>query len=371
MAVRLTLTEEASTRAVFPLSPLAELGHALHVLVQPQHHGPEHAWVVAARERLGREGRRRLAEFAWMVQGFLVDVFVPAYGDRPSQWDEDRAAQNDASLERWVEAVALAFTPETADDPTAHQLRTDEVVRARLRAEAGPEPHRRQAVETLLTTPEVLRQRWLQLLDLVWDRVWREDWRRLEPTLERARDRLTRRWRQVGPRRLLPEWFPLGHFDGPTFVVPARHSHDVTWDDTFFVMPSRFAWPHVRITCDPPARPGLTVPLKVGAKPSGRTEAESAAAVLEALADPGRLLLYRRLMQHGPQTTGELSQVFNLTPSGMSRQLRRLAEGGWVVERRRSYYVFYEAVEVDPERLMSLVTGTGKQSSLPLPAGRH
>jgi DNA-binding transcriptional ArsR family regulator len=349
MPITLQVTAATADAARFPLSPLMELGHAWHVLVQPQHHGPWHAWVVTCRQRLGREGRRQIAAFAWMVHGFVADVFQPAAWDRPTTWADDMAAAAAAPLNAWIEAVALAFTPEWAEDPTAEAVQRDPGVQTLLRSTAQTHGRAaRAAVECLIADPVSLRRAWMSATERLWE-VLAPIWFESHPLLMAARERLRDRWSQGDPRLTLVEWFRRGRLDGTAFIVPSHHTHTIRLDAPFFITPSRFAWPHVRVTCDPPSLPGFTIPLEMPDAPRDDPRLRELAAILGALADPGRLRLYQHLVRYGPQTTGQLSQALHLTVSGTSRQLHRLAQAGWVTEHRRSYYVFYEAVPFRPD----------------------
>ena len=72
-------------------------------------------------------------------------------------------------------------------------------------------------------------------------------------------------------------------------------------------------------------------------------QAEAAAALFKALADPVRLRLLSLITSHvdGQANVGELADCFDMTHSNISYHLRSLREAGLVTSHRRPPWVYY------------------------------
>ena len=69
-------------------------------------------------------------------------------------------------------------------------------------------------------------------------------------------------------------------------------------------------------------------------------DAESVAAILQALATPSRLRILDRL-QDGPHSVGELTQALGMEQSAVSHQLRHLRDLDFVIAERQGRHIFY------------------------------
>jgi DNA-binding transcriptional ArsR family regulator len=70
-------------------------------------------------------------------------------------------------------------------------------------------------------------------------------------------------------------------------------------------------------------------------------------SALRALGDDTRLRVLK-LISERPRTTQELAPLVGLSPAGLSKALRRLADAGLITSRREGYYVLYSLA---PSRL--------------------
>lgn len=351
VTIRIVLGADARQGAYFPLSPLAELGHALHVLANAGHHGSFHAWAVAARQALGPEGRRMLRRQGWAYRSWILDLFLAGVPTADGSWARDMEALADLPLHRWVEEWARAFTPEEMDDPSAEAVLGSPAVQGSLlRVASRMGSAAAEELRRILRQPLRVRDEWLDGLAFLFDRMWAQTWAHVRPELERGRELIRRLW-QADPREFLRAALPEARPALDGVHVPVAHEHDLGLGASgFFLMPSRFAWPHTRVACDPPWPVGLSVPVRRlvdhAAWPSPATERR--ARRFRALGDPVRLRLLEILRTLGPMTAPDLAERLLLSPSATSRHLQLLLEAGLVLEERRSYYVFYR---VDPEQV--------------------
>lgn len=102
-------------RIVFAVSPLAELGDALHALSEPGHHPGLHGWATATSSALEPDLADRLLEAEFLWRHSFSDVFMPFAGipggdGRPgATLAEDLDILDRLDDERFV-TTALEFT---------------------------------------------------------------------------------------------------------------------------------------------------------------------------------------------------------------------------------------------------------------------
>lgn len=69
--------------------------------------------------------------------------------------------------------------------------------------------------------------------------------------------------------------------------------------------------------------------------------AVQAAALLQAVGNPHRLMVLCLLMSHGEMTAGALNGVIALSPSALSQHLAKMREEGLVTYRRDAQTLYY------------------------------
>ena len=89
--------------------------------------------------------------------------------------------------------------------------------------------------------------------------------------------------------------------------------------------------------------------------------AGQAAALLQAVGNPHRLLVLCLLIAEGEMTVGALNEVVPLSPSALSQHLARMREEGLVAYRRESRMLYYR---IDDPRVAKLI-GTLKDIFCP------
>ena len=80
MSVTIDITGLPPERIGFAVSPLAELGLALHALSEPGHHPGLHGWVTATAAALKPDLADRLHEGEFLWRNTFSDVFMPFAG---------------------------------------------------------------------------------------------------------------------------------------------------------------------------------------------------------------------------------------------------------------------------------------------------
>jgi DNA-binding transcriptional ArsR family regulator len=80
--------------------------------------------------------------------------------------------------------------------------------------------------------------------------------------------------------------------------------------------------------------------------------AAQAAALLQAVGNPNRLLVLCLLMAHGEMTVGALNEAVALSPSALSQHLSRMREEGLVTYRRESQTLYYRIEDPNVAKLI-------------------
>ncbi|MCH0540728.1 helix-turn-helix transcriptional regulator [Streptomyces sp. MUM 203J] len=337
---------------VFGLSPLAELGAALHTLAEPAHHPGLHGWATATAAGLKPDLAERLHEANFLWTATMSDVFLPYAGVREGHGTPPRPGETLAEEldlldrldeERFV-AAALEFVC------CVSYMNGEPVRPARaLEMAANRGPRQLDFTRRLLDDPGGVRA-WLRRLFEDCDKAFFADtWRRLQPALAadaREKAGLLRRKgldeavravssamsvREEDGRRLI-------HMDkmlqGRTTAVDPGLGTGVTF------LPSRFGWPHLVVLSTRGWRPVVQYPIGVQGVP-GTASVDLLQRRMEALAHPMRMRLCRQLAR-GAYTTSELAEAYGITAPEVSRHLSVLKKAELVSVRRRGRYVLHQ-----------------------------
>ena len=311
MAIRFHIAVDRPESVAFALSPLAEAFLSLHALLHPKTHVQQHSWIREM-QRLPQRVKHGVREF-----GFLYFESLPAFG--------------------------FAATP---GEPTdfEEQLRVVE----RLPAEEFA----RQAAAGPLS-PEAaaeLRQRLLEFLGAYWREGFEATWAELEPRLAEAARRAEKAVAARGVLAFLGEQRLLQvEPEARTVIRLSERRHEVTIgpDNPLLLLPSAYVWPNLRVNCDPAWPTAIIYATEV---PARSQPPERLVETLRATADGTRLQILK-LIAERPRSTEELAPLVGLSESGLSKQLRRLADAGLLEQRRDGYYVLYA---LERERLAGL-----------------
>ncbi|MFV2120583.1 DUF5937 family protein [Streptomyces sp. Act-28] len=349
MSVTIDITGLPPERIDFAISPLAELGMALHALAEPGHHPGLHGWATATAASLKPDLADRLHEANFLWTATVSDVFQPYAGlrggeGRPGATLADELDMLDRLDEEWFVTAALDFNC-SASYTTGVPVRPARV----LELAAGRGPRQLEFTRRLLDDPSGVRA-WLRRLFEDCDEAFFADtWRRVGPGLAadaREKGGLLRRrglaetLRAVSPAVVVEEEGTRRriHVDkmahGRTTAVDPVVGAGVTF------VPTGFGWPHLLVLHAPGWRPVVQYPVGAPAVP-GLASVELLQRRMDALAHPMRMRLCRQLAR-GPYTTSELADTYGITPPEVSRHLSVLRKAELVTVRRRGRYVLHQ-----------------------------
>ncbi|MFD7922066.1 DUF5937 family protein [Streptomyces sp. NPDC059740] len=340
-------------RIRFELSPLAEMGAALHVLSEPGHHPGQHGWATATRAALKPDLADRLLEVDFLWTSTFSDLFMPGAGlaggaEPPGATLAEELDLLDRLDDAMFTAVALEFTCSSDYDTSVGSPLTDRRMRERsLELAAARGPRQLDFTRRLLNDPPAVRA-WVRRLLEDCDEVFFGDvWQRMRVQLAadaRHKAELLQHRGLAAALADVSEAVALSS-DGTSIVVDklahgTADALDAAHGVGLSLMPSAFNWPHVLVLHRPRWRPVIQYPA-TGPGPHERPSLELVAQRLEALAHPVRMRLCRAVARTA-FTTGELAGMHDLTAPEVSRHLAVLKRAQLLTTRRRGRYVLYQ-----------------------------
>ncbi|MER6911064.1 DUF5937 family protein [Streptomyces sp. NPDC000594] len=371
MSVTIDISGLPQERIVFEISPLAELGMALHALAEPGHHPALHGWATATSAGLKPDLADRLCEADFLWRQTFSDVFMPFAGLASAV--SAASATSGASGAPTISGGGAPGATLAEDLDLLDRLDDERFVSAALEfvcssdyTEGGPsallDPRRRDRALELATlrgprqldfTRRLLRdptgvRAWLRRLFEDCDRAFFADtWARVLPTLAadaRHKTELLRRkgladaLRAVSPALTVDEEHTritadkLG--EGRATAVDRAVGAGLT------LLPSSHGWPHLMVLHAPGWRPVIHYPVGSPSLP-GAAPVELLQRRMAALSHPLRMRLCRHLAR-APYTTSELVESFGITAPEVSRHLGVLKRAQLVSTRRRGRYVLHQ-----------------------------
>jgi DNA-binding transcriptional ArsR family regulator len=345
VSVSIDITGLPPERIVFEISPLAELGVALHALSEPGHHPGLHGWATATAAALKPDLADRLLEADFLWTTTFSDILTPFAGIRGGDGRTGTTLAEELDLldrldeDRFM-AAALEFTC-SAQYAAGGPVRPERALE--LAANRGP--RQLEFTRRLLSDPVGVRA-WLRRLFEDCDRAFFADtWRRVQPALAADARHKTELLRRKGLPEVLHAVSPavsLDEEDGRRRIAVDKLSDGRTTaagSGVTFV-PSSFGWPHVWVLHAPGWRPVVHYPVGAPELP-GPASVELLHLRMEALAHPMRMRLCRQLAR-AAYTTGELAESYGITPPEVSRHLAVLKKAQLVTTRRRGRYVLHQ-----------------------------
>ncbi|MGH3479104.1 MAG: DUF5937 family protein [Nocardioidaceae bacterium] len=317
-----------SMRGPIPVvSPLVEMGSALHVLADPSHHQAD-GWAADLRSGLDPDLARRTSAWAWTSQAIRAAPFLT-----PS------TAVFGAELERLQE-----LPPERLATQLLRPIsRTGDLATAR-RWSRSRDPAVTERVETLIERPADGAAAFLDFLAETWTAWFEAEWRRAEPGIRSATRRFSRRVTTTGSvakaLATLDPAIAAGATGGGVTIAKVQNArHDVT-NRGLAVALSQFVWPHVYVA-NVAGQPLLLIcPAEPRDRPGALDTVPEVMARLAALAHVGRLEVARAIATE-PRTAGEIAALWRMDATLVNRHLRALAAAGLARPTRRGRFVQY------------------------------
>jgi DNA-binding transcriptional ArsR family regulator len=310
---------------VASVSPLVELGSALHVLRDPDHHDAAE-WAASVRTGVSRRLAEAIASWSWTTQAIRATPFVT-----PGPVEDVPAA---------LSAMA-AMPPDQLARQLLRPISPGGQTGAALRWAQARGPAVAALVQMLVDEPSRAVNEFMEFLQQCWDEWFAAEWRRRRPVLRARARRFTD---VVGARGGVQALATvdssvraLASGDGVSVAKVAKGRHDVSGRG-LTVVPSTFIWPHLYVG-DVPGRPLLIIhPVEPG--PPGPSMGELVRR-LGTIANAGRLEVARAIATE-PRTAGEVAALWHLDSTLVTRHLRTLTAAGLARATRRGRFKQYE-----------------------------
>ncbi|MET7291379.1 DUF5937 family protein [Streptomyces griseoloalbus] len=349
MSVSIDIGGLRAERTVVVLSPLAELGMALHALSEPGHHPGLQGWVTGVTARLDPHLADRMCEADFLWRTTFSDLFLPSAGIPGRRTlpgatlPEELDLLDKLSDEQFVDA-ALEFTCALPYGLPGPGPLADEGLRRRsLELAAARGPRQVLFTERLLADPPRIRAWLRQFLRDCDEAFFAETWSRLRHQLAADARRKTDLLRHKGLAEALAAVSPAVTLDetGDRITVDKlADGRTATGDGGLLLIPTSLGWPHLMVLHRFAWQPVLHYPVgspELAAPPT----VEQLALRMTALSHPVRMHMCRDLARSA-YTTSELAQVHGMTAPEISRHLSVLKKAGLITTRRRGRYVLHQ-----------------------------
>jgi len=311
------------------VSPLVEMGSALHVLADPSHHDADD-WAAAVRSRMRPALRRRTTAWAWTSQAIRAAPFLAV---------ESPTTDFESEIDR-LRAIPSRRLARQLLRPIARSGNLDQARRwSRSRAAAVV-----RCVDLLLERPADGVTEFADFLAEAWDAWFHSEWERVAPSLRARTRRLARDLATTASiaqalATLDGSVTPTTSGSGIRIAKVQSTRHDVS-QRGLAVAPSAFIWPHLYVG-NVPGQPLLLICPAAAA--GGQARIAPTAEVMSraaALAHPARLEAARAIATER-RTAGEISALWDMDPTAVNRHLRALAAAGLARTTRRGRFVQY------------------------------
>lgn len=347
MSVAVTIRLDPRRRHLRPVvSPVAELGSALHVVTAPDHHLALQSWATRVRATFTPRMDAEFAAFQFLWDSYRATFLLPRVPSSEAAdaavptLAEELAALSDLPVEEF-RAQALQPLMSRPDLPV-EAAPTDSSDRLLVHARARS---RRVEATTnaLLERPRQVRERLVEFLVTCDRTFFADEWSGMVPTLGRAAADLRMVRDERGPAAVLVGLAHGIHARGDVVTIDksVTATIDLTGDADLLLVPSLLCHPHVLVQWDPAWPYAIQYPVQRRAPGPSPPPLEVTAARLEALADPSRLELCA-LVAREARATQELAAMTGLTTPTVSRHLKVLRDAGLVTSTQHGHFRLHE-----------------------------
>ncbi|RII12471.1 Biofilm growth-associated repressor [Streptomyces sp. YIM 130001] len=336
-------------RITCAVSPLAELGMALHALGEPGHHPSLRGWSAGVSSCLDPCLADRISEADFLWRTTFSDVFLPFAGlpgreAAPGGTLAEELDQLDKLTDRQFVDAALEFTCGYPDSHPGPDVLSDPAARRRaLDLAAARGPHQVAFTHRLLDEPPAVRGWLRRLLEECDEAFFADVWARLRPELAadvRHKKELLKHRGLADALASVSRAVDLDEQGTRITVDKFADGHTTTGSGGLAMVPTSLGRPHLMVLHRYGWQPVLHYPVAAEALTT-RASVDQLTRRMEALAHPVRIRLCRYLAR-GAYTTGELADSHGMTAPEISRHLTVLKKAGLLTTQRRGRYVLHQ-----------------------------
>lgn len=340
MPITLVIDDRFDGKVDIRLSPLTELGCALHASLHPDHHPLSTQWVNEF--ALAEGGRLRTGLDAWrpILGAFKARFFTPLSAGSATDIHAEIESIRTLETEEFRALATQAMVGQNAFQMSGPNRNVTWETERFIQRMSRFSPEHITLARRLGSEPESVQQQLTSFLHTVGAGPFAAEWDRISGSLERFRILL------LGTMRRDPwevfERLPVTRVDrdGSEVVFTKLYSARMLLSNSHLVfVPSMHSAPHIPIKHYPGYPIVISVPVR-DRNAEFDDDLASVTARLAALNNPGRLRLCRDLLR-APASTTELAQRESKSAPQISRDLRRLREVGLITAHRHGAEVRY------------------------------
>lgn len=340
MPVTLVIDDRFDGKVDIRLSPLTELGCALHASLHPDHHPLSAQWISSFDRKENGQLREQLNSWTPLLGAFKARYFTPLSVDAATDIHSEIESIGALDAPEFLALTAQAMVGQNAFQLSGRNRNITWDPDSFMQRMSRYSSQHIELAKQLCAEPERVRQQLTSFLHTVAAGPFADEWDHISGSLERFRTLLLSTLRR-DPWELL-ERLPVTQVDRKSqeVVFEKLYSARINLSSSQIVfVPSRHSAPHIPIKHYPGYPIIISVPVR-DRNAEFDDDMESVTARLAALNNPNRLRLCRDLLR-APASTTELAQRESKSPQQISRDLRQLREVGLINAHRHGSEMRY------------------------------
>lgn len=353
MSLIIPLSNLDAEQITFCYSSVWELFLSLHTLLNGKYHPLHISWILQMKNVMNQELKREIQLFGILydkkITSLFYDIWLPAPGIQ--SFEEGIAALREISPNDYAGQIITHLFRLRKNDPTSTRslrevLVDKDVYEETLDITRSVYPESLAMVQELLVSPEISRDRFINMLIAYREICMRSEWHQFEEVLlEDIQQRtflLIERGAEALLRSLAPNLHVYTEDDRIILQYPFYRNITLPPSSRLLLIPSYFVWP--RLLAGGNNGTFLIYAAQLFQK-EGKVPLppEKLLNVLKAVSDMTRLQILQLISQK-ERSTHEISELIGLSDGGVSKHLKILQDAGLVESRRSSYYVLYYIV---------------------------
>lgn len=362
MTIYIRVEDFPMTQMRFNYSVLQELLISLHVLEDYRSYPLHTNWSISILRKLSRELQQERAYFRMLIATMIFGLW-DADAVEVSTFESELAQFVAQPLEDFATLIVSRMVMEQPpaqktvieNKMTLEELEFDPIMQEYAQSWLVTHfPESRQLLNDLRADAQLVKNRFIQFLQMYWGDHFCEFWQTHESYFVSDIEDKGKRLLEYGVLDVLRSLSPKMRiqeivYEAQYVATGESDEFDLSERDTLTLHPSYFTYPMlvftVRKDAKQPMALSITYPMKavyeVGSAP---VMGEELVQILQGISDTTRLQILRLVAQQ-PRSTQEIADILSLSQAAISKHLKILKLAGWVTSERDSYYVLYHATK--------------------------
>lgn len=341
MSFSLYVSNLASEQILFGYSAAHETLLALHVYIDCKHHPLHIPWVIKTRKKITSTLKQEIEAFSLFYKRPIVTFWALQGNSAFQSFEDDLNELSSSSTDYFCHTIVqtLLNRKEKLTDIIHNQQLQQEFIEFAYKRY----PESTEVILTLLKNPELIRQRFINMLEDFWKACVKDDWNMIEDLFLKDIAFRGKKLMKEGPLQLLASLSQeIDIYQKEKKAVIRRISKEDIYfdkDNELHLTPTYFAWPHLFINLH--NHVGINYSIMENRQEAAKPmPPEDLLKFFSSLGDLSRLQIVKYLAQK-PRSTRELAGLMGMTEGAISKHIKLLKDAGLVDSKRDSYYVFY------------------------------